>query len=319
MAIPFDEKLSLARELVGDIELSRLSGSALLMKANRLARLLNNVGLERFVRWELHGYPSPAEDDSLEIMRLTGRTRSSVETVSAPLANVIQWGNAAEEAIKAVTFDSIPGEAAMGVLAQGNRVRAKNAPIVDRAKAIETAVVAWLHEMVAYIHYELAFSAQQAVLFEAVQASIDAQLATLGGDSLERIDAIYERLEDGTLEAISHALTSCRRLITAVADAIYPPRDEPAEIDGTSVQLTAQNVLNRLEMYVGENDESHSRRKRLRRALGDLWDRTSAGVHSDVSSHEARFLFLDTYMILGEIVSLGDEADEGDRDVPPLD
>ncbi len=30
----------------------------------------------------------------------------------------------------------------------------------------------------------------------------------------------------------------------------------------------------------------------------------NAGVHADVSPEEARFLFLDTYLLLGEILSL---------------
>lgn len=308
MAVPHEVKLALAEEILEDIELSRLRGQALLMKASRLARLLGSDELDRFTRWELHGYPSENEG-ALRAMRGTGRVVGAKgEAWFAPLANIIQMGDTAEATISAVTFDSVEGDFALAALTHANRIRASNAPQMDRARNVEAAVMARLHEMITPIYNELAFSARQAELFEDIQASIDARLSTLTGDALDRIDAVFERLEDGRQESISHALSSCRRLITAVADALYPPRKEPIQTDGRSVQLTAQHVLNRLEMYVADHDESRSRRKRLRRTVEDLWNRTSAGVHADVSAAEARFIFLHTYTTVGEIVRLGDTA-----------
>lgn len=55
---------------------------------------------------------------------------------------------------------------------------------------------------------------------------------------------------------------------------------------------------------------SSTRRSRLRRRLRDLYERVNAGVHSDVSSQEAEFLFLDTYLLLGEVLGLTLERDE---------
>jgi hypothetical protein len=291
MAALHDEKLALAEELLADIELSRLEGQSLLMKANRLARLLGSVGLERFVRWELFGYPE-GNELAEEIMGYVVRhSWGDFEAIRYPLSTVIELGKQAEAAIEVAT--------------SAERTRARKSPTIVRARTIENAVVRLLHDMVTQIHYELAFSAQQAALFESVQASIDARLTTMSGEALDKIDAIYERLEDGGSEAISHALTSCRRLIAAVADALCPPRDEPVEVGGKTINLTAQNVINRLETYISENDGSKSRRERLRKALEGLWNRTSTGVHADVTAPEARFLFLHTYIVLGEIVSLG--------------
>ena len=39
--------------------------------------------------------------------------------------------------------------------------------------------------------------------------------------------------------------------------------------------------------------------------LANLFDRVSSGVHNDVSVSEARALFLNTYLLLGEILHLG--------------
>jgi hypothetical protein len=53
--------LDLARELVDDIELSRLSHENLLLKAIRLARLVDDKDVQAWLKYELNGYPNTAE------------------------------------------------------------------------------------------------------------------------------------------------------------------------------------------------------------------------------------------------------------------
>jgi hypothetical protein len=48
--------LALATELLDDIELSRLSGEALLLKASRLARLTHADEIKQWISFELKGY-----------------------------------------------------------------------------------------------------------------------------------------------------------------------------------------------------------------------------------------------------------------------
>ena len=50
-------KLDLARELLDDIELSRLAPEQLLLKATRLARLLDAKEVQKWLQFELEGYP----------------------------------------------------------------------------------------------------------------------------------------------------------------------------------------------------------------------------------------------------------------------
>jgi hypothetical protein len=57
-------------------------------------------------------------------------------------------------------------------------------------------------------------------------------------------------------------------------------------------------------MYVRQHTQSKSRQQRLRQALRGIYERVSAGVHDDVTPSEARFLFLETYVALGEILAL---------------
>jgi len=64
--------LSLAQELLDDIELSRLAAEALLLKATRLARLAGSEKIQRWLSYEMGGYNSQ-DKISLEFMSRTGR------------------------------------------------------------------------------------------------------------------------------------------------------------------------------------------------------------------------------------------------------
>ena len=93
------------------------------------------------------------------------------------------------------------------------------------------------------------------------------------------------------------------------ADHVFPARDEPYEIaPGTTLAVGQPNVLNRIQAHVREAGAPEGRRDRLRRTLKELYGRCSAGTHADVSVEEARFVFLQTYVVLGEILSLGGAA-----------
>jgi hypothetical protein len=45
---------------------------------------------------------------------------------------------------------------------------------------------------------------------------------------------------------------------------------------------------------------------RIRQTLAGVYSRTSKGVHSEVDAHEARYVFLTKYVLLGEILTFLD-------------
>ncbi len=64
--------LELAKELLDDIELSRLVSEQLLLKSTRLARLVGNEEMQAWLRCESIGY-NGTDPVSLKYMGLTGR------------------------------------------------------------------------------------------------------------------------------------------------------------------------------------------------------------------------------------------------------
>jgi hypothetical protein len=175
------------------------------------------------------------------------------------------------------------------------------------------AIRARIQEFATRIYYEQVFSGQAETIFSQYQNDVDGLLdqndvdgllAVTAKTAFQRLPQAFERLGAGDPEAISHALTTCRRVIDSFADAVYPPRAEPANIGGQQIDVGAPHTRNRLRVFVYERTGAGSRYDRLRKALTSLYDRVSAGVHADVTIGEARALVLHTYLLLGEILSL---------------
>jgi hypothetical protein len=140
-------------------------------------------------------------------------------------------------------------------------------------------------------------------LFVAHEEAINRLLSKAAPSVVQKIPSIYARLDEGDTEAISQAMTSCRRMIDAFADHVSPPAAAPVQVDGVQVSLKKDKVLNRIQQYLVQNMTSESRRDRLNKTLRAIYERVSTGVHSDVSAQEARSLFLATYLTLGEILT----------------
>jgi hypothetical protein len=300
--------LSLAQELLDDIELSRLSAEALLLKATRLARLAGSEKIQRWLSYEMGGYNS-RDQISLEFMSRTGRWSNYAEKKGywEPLAQQ----EASIQALK-IELQSIrvpDGTNAMGII---NNILNKTSSIrqqIQTRSGIKSRVVSILHEFVASIYYEKVFSGLAENIFESYKEEIDARIAEQCGDVLEKLPFIYDRLREGDSEAVSQGLTTCRRIIDAFANAIYPPTDEIVEIGGNTLKLGANHHQNRLNAYIAKRVVSDSRKQKLRQSLSNLYSRVSAGVHDEVTPQEAKALLLSTYLFLGEVLTL-DKTDE---------
>lgn len=319
-------KISLARELLDDIELSRLPTESLLLKVGRLARLIQDEEVRAWIGFELSGFVD-GDQTSLEFMGLTGRWTDQEKklgywepraVIEARIATSrLQLQQLRVPDVHFAPSSANPNEFITGW--GGFNIQQAAAPIgqvlrqlndlnqaVATYSGIRSRVLALLHGFASRAYYELAFSNLQESIFERQKALIDSRLATSCGAVLEKVPAVYDRLAAGETEAVSQALNTCRRILDAFADSIYPPRAETVMIDGSELKLTSQHHLNRINAFIQLHCVSESRRKHLRRALSDLYERVSAGVHQEVSPEEARFLFLRTYLLLGEILSLAE-------------
>jgi hypothetical protein len=161
-----------------------------------------------------------------------------------------------------------------------------------------------LHLFGSRVLAEAQFSDTSASIFAQYQTRVDASLAQRSSQAFEKLPYVFERLRNGDAEAISHAMTSCRRIIDSFADSVFPARSEPVSVRGQELDCGADRTKNRIRAFVASKVASQSRYERINKNLGSLYDRVSMGVHVDVTTDEAQALVLNTYLLLGEIVSL---------------
>lgn len=137
------------------------------------------------------------------------------------------------------------------------------------------------------------------------------RLDELDGALAEKFVAVLDRLESKSEEEYSQAALSCRRILEAFADRVYPPRKE--KVSGRSVDQA--HYLTRLWAYADEHLRSDRNRELVRAELQDIGKRLDTlyalinkGVHSRFTRDEARRAVLRTLMLLDDLLPLPNAA-----------
>lgn len=298
--------LELAIELLDDIELSRIAVEPLLLKTSRLARLTGSTEIKNWVELELKGYSMSTKSD-IELLDISGRWENKQEgtAYSAPLAQIVTLIDTENIKLKSMTTPDTSGDWAFRVMQMYEKSLHDITANISKLSGVKSKVLAHLHSFITEVYYEKEFDNLSESIFEKYKNEVDGLISATCGNILEQIPSVMARLSDGDIESISQALTTVRRIIDSFADSIYPPSENIIKMNGNDVKLDASKHQNRINAFVYERIESSSRKVKIRQNLSNLYDRVSTGVHKDVSAEEAKSLFLNTYLLLGEILHIG--------------
>lgn len=300
------EITSLAKEVMEDAELGRLSAEALVLKATRLARLVKNENMSTWLALERMGYFDKEPD--VAWMKYTGRPLDETTRIG-------YWGSIAvqEAAIEAdaaemeVVKNFKPsGEwSAMQLYNQQQQTR-KLANSIATYKRIRSRVTAVIQEFASNVYYEKLLSQKAGDIFTQYSEAIDTLLADQVGEVLSMLPSVFERLNSSDGEAVNQALLSCRRILDAAINKLYPPSDIPIKLNEEELVVNAEKTKNRFKAYISQRTASRSVQEKLIGNIRTLYDRTSTAVHKDVTKEEAKALVLQLYITLGEILTLGE-------------
>jgi hypothetical protein len=288
------EAVELADALLAESELDIASTHRLLMRARRLFELIRDKERIQFVEYELNGYPDHgAELPSLR--QAAGRARGQTKLAYQPLPLI-------EEELAAFESDVTYLRA---ISNRDTRDQTKFEFARDCAtayKKLRHSVRDWVHREASRAHRELLFGDAAQTIFDEHRSRVDALLRAAVPDAIGKLESISIRTLEANPDALQQALGSCRALIYAAADRLFPPRNEPAVVDGIVHELRADKHLNRLNEYLRTKCTSASRRERLAKTLASIHDGLSKGAKGEINAEEGRSLVLLTYMTLGEIL-----------------
>ncbi len=146
-------------------------------------------------------------------------------------------------------------------------------------------------------------------IFEDTKKLVDSKLVDICPDAIEKFTSAYERLKETNPESWAQAVTTCRRILKDFADAIYPPKD--TLIKGRKVGK--EEYINRLWAFASENIKSDTNKELIQsevdyigRRIDSLYGLTSKGTHTKISKGEAERAIIRTYLLIGDLITLGD-------------
>lgn len=309
-----------ANELLDALEGGDANAERVLMGAQRLARLLRDSDAQQWLLYEMSGYPERLDTTTLgtaaRYLSTSPRFFDNGTMLQASLPQLEAQAKAEEQALGKLATPSVPpteNYLAAGATAQlidkilASQANAKRA-YASAARTV-SAIRAAVHRYVTECAIALELGDVAEGIFEVARARVDNFVRAHCPQAAEQLVAIADRMKDGTPEARSHALTSCRRVLVSVADAVYPPRDEP-HIDpgGRARKVGRDQFVNRLLAFLEPRVQSEGTREMATAELEHLaarltaaQEKASKGVHTDVSEDEARLTVIHTYLFLGEI------------------
>ena len=337
-----EQALVLADEILRNIELSEATLSVCLLKASRLARLLNDRDHQLAFEYEASGYPSNPDGIPLEVWRiakLAGRvfeekingkdnTDNVVERASTIAVEVLEERIAATKiaisaardpnvSISSANPNQYVGDA-IGNAAERNSLRSSLSKDVGSLAARR----GFLHRYVSQRYDELRFSGVADDIFSRIRAAVDQRIGATVPSAVQKFSAIYENLQSENPENWANSVHSCRRILQDLADALFPARADAVKlVNGKerTIKLGPDNYINRLVAYVEECADSGRYEAVVGSSLHFIGDRLDAaftaaqkGSHAEISSREeADRYVVYTYMLVADLLSLNPQSPDG--------
>lgn len=151
-------------------------------------------------------------------------------------------------------------------------------------------------------------------IFSEFRREADEKLEALAPSVLEKLTSIYGNLNSENPEDWANAVHSCRRILTDLADALYPPRDEPVVVNGKTIKVGKDQYINRLVQFIASKAGSKTFSNvvgadlsSIGMRLDAIYDAVCKGTHAEITKDEASRYIIHTYLLISDIVSLTDQ------------
>lgn len=342
-----EEALELSGDILKNIELSEAPLSNIVLKAIRLARLLNDFEYQKILNYEARGYPSNPDGIQHDAWKLTVMAQRRSEEKNTATQKV--YSSAYVESIGYLEDQLSTIQISIDTARDANISVSSANPnqyiILPPGNAMERRALrekhsivskrlserrAFIHDYVLRKHYELKFSGVASDVFSQFRRAADGAIGSLVPDAVKKFTAVYDNLRSENPEDWSNAVHSCRRILQDLADAVFPPSTEEriAKIEGQKkkIKLGPSNYINRIMCFIEDNSKSERFTNLVGSHLRFIGDRLDAvfeaaqkGSHATIlSREEADRYVIYTYLIVGDILSLKEKEEKSKIEkIPP--
>jgi hypothetical protein len=322
-----DEARKVAQELLDALESSRTEIDSALMKAKRLDRLMRDRDAQTWLELETIGYPSGFNFKTLGTCMkyaVTGGRLTPEGTYYPQSLPQMEARRKADESVvqasgtsrsptpKARDYTEKGATEALLVTYAKMQIGQKDAFI--QSQGLFASFKSALHSYATDTYLALEFGDVVQGIFEQAREEVDTFVRAYCPKAAEQLVAMSERLREDLTESRSAALTSCRRLLMTVADALFPAQSMTrVDSKGKERKVGPDEYKNRLLAFIDVKIEAgHDSNlsivapeiDHLAARLDAIYEKSCKGVHADVSREEARLVVIQTYLFIAELARL---------------
>lgn len=322
--------LKISEELLEEIEKLDDSITNILLKIKRMALLLGDTDAQNWIDLEIRGYPQKFYFDSLGNCKKYAIQGGRINSESnkyylqslpefeahASLNNSILTNlkppNSISPSVSSSNQFERPGDTI------SSAIRSTMTNYYQHLEATKTSTIFYIkifnsikgaiHNYVIDTYLSLQFGDLNEKYFEENRTIVDTFIRTQCPKAVDQLLAVNEALQKNETEYLSHAMTSIRRLLLSIADAIYPPSDtEYIDKKGKVRKVGAEEYKNRLIAYFELNQAIatspfyNAETELIASKIDYLYEKSCKGIHSDSSKAETNLIVIQTYLLIAEI------------------
>ena len=301
--------LRMAKELsdviLGDLEMNQLPISQILMKAKRLARLLHDSDAQRWLDFEIMGYPpvfDPAVLGTCRNYYTSDRPVLRDERTRKPHAIGLPQLESYINATKPEVIQKLgPHEN------QKIQIVNRHHEMVNDFERLKTAI----HNYVTEVNIALSVGEAAEEIFEDSRRTADKFIREHCPRAGEQLLAINEKMHYYDPEAFAQAIAAVKKVLVAVADAVVPVQ-EPVYRDrkGRERTIGPDQHLNRIFSYLEQNSRFDAALAMIEAEMTFIFTRAEQtpekhkGHYEAISRDDVELAIIHMYLVVAEIAKI---------------
>ena len=328
------ECTDLSAEILKNFELSEIPVSNIILKCLRLCRLMGDEDGILLFSYESSGYPYKSSggmtSDAWRISQIAGRRYNKIEKDSNGKQQQKEYVYPAliSQVEESITSEKIRLSAATdpGIsLSSANpnqylqppsgnaRERSTSVGFILEQRKWLSKITGNLYNYVLKIYNKLSYGNVVEDTFTQARLQTNEVLGELCPNAIQKFVSAYDNMDSDNPEDWANAVHSCRRILVDLADALYPPRQEPVVVNGKEIKVGQDQYINRLVQFIASKSGSKTYKDVVGADLSSMGNRLDAindavckGTHTDITKDEASRYIIHTYLLVSDIVALMD-------------
>jgi hypothetical protein len=301
--------LRLAKELsyviLSDLEINQLPISQILMKAKRLARMLHDSDAQKWLDYEIMGYPvvfDPNDLGSCKKYYTSERPVIRDEKTHRPHSIGLPH---LESYINSTKIESVTKIGANE--SQKMQILNKHHELVNDFERLKTTI----HNYITEVNISLSVGDFAEDIFEDTRLAADKFIRENCPRAGEQLLAINERMKYYDPESFSQALHAVQKILVIVADTVIPVGEKIYhDKKGHERSVESHQYLNRIFSYIEQNSRNDPVLFMIESEMAYIFAKSdhapekTRGLHERIAKEDVELAIIHMYLIIAEIAKI---------------